>query len=315
MPQTISPQELESLRRAGRQIDLIDVRTPAEFREVHVDFARNVPLDRLDPKAIQAERNGNADQPLYVVCRSGSRGKQACEKLLAAGLVKVVNVEGGTLACEAAGLPVIRGKKAISLERQVRIAAGFLVLVGAVLAMTVHPYFAGLSAFVGAGLMFAGITDTCGMAMILARMPWNQVSGNSSSSGTACRVGALLVAIAVLAPASTFAVEHTKDSLATVQRGVAEHKAVLVDVREKEEWDDGHLRDARLLPLSVLEQGVRKEDLAKVLPKDKVIYLHCAAGGRCVQAAAILKKQGYDVRPLKPGFDALLGAGFPGAKR
>ncbi len=315
MPQTISPQELESLRRAGKQIELLDVRTPAEFREFHVDFARNVPLDRLDPKAIQAERNGNADRPLYVVCRSGSRGKQACEKLLAAGLVNVVNVEGGTLACETAGLPVVRGKKAISLERQVRIAAGFLVLVGAVLAMTVHPYFAGLSAFVGAGLMFAGITDTCGMAMILARMPWNQVSGSSSSSGTACRVGAILVAATVLAPASTFAVEHTKDSLATVQRGVAEQKAVLVDVREKEEWEDGHLRDARLLPLSALEQGVRKEDLAKVLPKDKVIYLHCAAGGRCVQAAAILKKQGYDVRPLKPGFDALLDAGFPSAKR
>ena len=92
------------------------------------------------------------------------------------GWLNVVNVEGGTLACEAAGLPVVRGKKAISLERQVRIAAGFLVLVGAVLALTVHPYFAGLSAFVGAGLMFAGITDTCGMGMLLARMPWNQVS-------------------------------------------------------------------------------------------------------------------------------------------
>jgi rhodanese-related sulfurtransferase len=181
--------------------------------------------------------------------------------------------------------------------------------------MTVHPYFAGLSAFVGAGLMFAGITDTCGMAMILARMPWNQVSGGTQTSGTACRVGALLLAVAVLAPTTSFAEEHTKDSLTTVQRGVAEQKAVLVDVREKEEWDDGHLRDARLLPLSVLEQGVRKEDLAKVLPKDKVIYLHCAAGGRCVRAAAILKKQGYDVRPLKPGFDALLEAGFPGAKR
>ncbi len=313
MPQTISPQELESLRRTGKQIDLIDVRTPAEFREIHVDFARNVPLDRLDPKAIRAERNGNADQPLYVVCRSGGRGKQACEKLLAAGLVNVVNVEGGTLACEAAGLPVVRGKKTISLERQVRIAAGFLVLVGAVLAMTVNKYFAGLSAFVGAGLMFAGITDTCGMAMILARMPWNQVSGNSPSSGTACRAGAFLLAVALVAPNATFALEHTRDSLATVKRGVAEQKAVLVDVREKEEWEDGHLRDARLLPLSALERGVRQEDLARALPKDKVIYLHCAAGGRCVQAAAILKKQGYDVRPLKAGYNDLLKAGFSAA--
>lgn len=150
------------------------MRTPLEFREVHVDFARNVPLDRLDPQSVQQTRGPNSVEPLYVICRSGSRGKQACEKLASVG-VHVVNVEGGTLAWDAAGLPVVRGKKAISLERQVRIVAGFLVLVGAVLAMVVHPYFAGLSAFIGAGLMFAGITDTCSMAMVLARMPWNQV--------------------------------------------------------------------------------------------------------------------------------------------
>lgn len=178
MSQTISPQELDNLRRAGRPLELIDVRTPAEFRELHVEFARNVPLDRLDPQAVRAERPAGTSEPLYVICRSGSRGKQACEKLLAAGLTNVVNVEGGTLACEGAGLPVVRGKKTISLERQVRIAAGFLVLVGAVLSLTVHPYCVGISAFVGAGLMFAGITDTCGMAMMLARMPWNQVSTN-----------------------------------------------------------------------------------------------------------------------------------------
>lgn len=183
MATSISPQELSQRRMGGQTIDLIDVRTPAEFREVHVDFARNVPLDRLDSQAVKSQHSG-ADQPLYVICRSGSRGKQACDKLAAAGL-NVVNVEGGTLAWDAAGLPVVRGKKTISLERQVRIAAGFLVLAGAVLAMTVHPYFAGLSAFVGAGLMFAGITDTCGMAMLLARMPWNQVS--KEPVGGACK--------------------------------------------------------------------------------------------------------------------------------
>jgi rhodanese-related sulfurtransferase len=181
---TITPQELARLHSAGRQVELIDVRTPVEFREIHVDFARNVPLDRLDPAKIRAERH-DSPEPLYVICRSGARGKQACDKL-AAALVNVVNVEGGTTAWDSAGLPVVRGKKAISLERQVRIAAGFLALLGAVLALTVHPYFAGLSAFVGAGLMFAGITDTCGMAMVLARMPWNQVA--VSSAGT-CSTG------------------------------------------------------------------------------------------------------------------------------
>jgi len=87
-----------------------------------------------------------------------------------------VNVEGGTLAWDQAGLPVTRGKKMMSLERQVRIAAGSLVLIGVVLAWMVHPYLIRLSAFVGAGLVFAGITDTCGMGMLLARMPWNQVA-------------------------------------------------------------------------------------------------------------------------------------------
>ena len=182
MTATISPQELAEIRSAGKQVELLDVRTPVEFREIHVDFAHNVPLDRLDAQTLMAERNGSAREPVYVICRSGSRGKQACEKLAAAGL-NGVNVEGGTLAWEAAGLPVVRGQKAISLERQVRIVAGFLVLVGAVLAIAVHPYFAGLSAFIGAGLMFAGITDTCGMAMLLAKMPWNQIGGKSAGSG------------------------------------------------------------------------------------------------------------------------------------
>ena len=172
---TITPQELFEHRKGNGKLDLIDVRTPLEFREVHVEFARNVPLDRLDPAALMQSRNASQDEPLYLICRSGSRGRQACEKFLAAGFTNVVNVEGGTLACVESGLPVIRGKKAISLERQVRIAAGLLVLLAALLGWLVHPAFTGLSALVGAGLVFAGVTDTCGMGMLLARMPWNQV--------------------------------------------------------------------------------------------------------------------------------------------
>ena len=177
---TMSASQLAALCKEGKKIDLIDVRTPVEFREVHVEIARNVPLDRLDPAALMQARNGSADEPLYILCRSGSRGQQACEKFLKAGFANVVNVEGGTLACIEAGLPVVRGKKAISLERQVRIAAGLLVLLGAGLSF-VHLAFIGLSAFVGAGLVFAGITDTCGMGMMLARMPWNQCKEDTKS--------------------------------------------------------------------------------------------------------------------------------------
>ena len=181
---TISTDKLAELCRSGKKIDLIDVRTPIEFREVHVEMARNVPLDQLDPVALSQDRHGRTDEPLYFICRSGGRGQQACEKLLKAGFPNVINVEGGTTACVAEGLPVVRGKKAISLERQVRIAAGSLVLLGAALSWFVHPAFLGLSAFIGAGLVFAGITDTCGMGMILARMPWNQINSTSESCTT-----------------------------------------------------------------------------------------------------------------------------------
>jgi rhodanese-related sulfurtransferase len=177
---TITPQQLAELCKGNAKPDLIDVRTPVEFREVHVEVARNVPLDRLDPVALMQARNGSQDEQLYLICRSGNRGRQACEKFLAAGFTNIINVEGGTLACVDAGLPVVRGKKAISLERQVRIAAGLLVLLGALLGWFVHPALIGLSAFIGAGLVFAGATDTCGMGMMLARMPWNQVKEAAS---------------------------------------------------------------------------------------------------------------------------------------
>src|SRR6516164_4229604 len=90
---TITPQQLTELCKGNGRIELIDVRTPIEFREVHVEFARNVPLDRLDPVAVLASRNGSKDDPLYLICRSGSRGRQACEKFLAAGFANFVNIE------------------------------------------------------------------------------------------------------------------------------------------------------------------------------------------------------------------------------
>ncbi|MEQ8785863.1 MAG: rhodanese-like domain-containing protein [Pirellulaceae bacterium] len=172
---TITPKQLEAVLEQGESVELIDVRTPVEFREVHITFARNMPLDALDPRELIDNRHGDADRPLYVVCRSGNRSSKACEMFEACGFHNVYSVEGGTAAWDEAGLPVRRGKKAVSLERQVRIAAGFLVFTGVVLGYFLHPAFLILSGFVGAGLMFAGVTDTCGMGMLIARMPWNQV--------------------------------------------------------------------------------------------------------------------------------------------
>lgn len=181
--QTVSAERLAELDAQGN-LDVIDVRTPAEYREVHAVIARNMPLDSLDPHGVMKARNGTANEPLYLICKSGSRGAKACQKFIDSGYDNVVNVEGGTEAWVEAGLPVVRGKKTISLERQVRIAAGFIVLVGALLGIFLHPYFAAVSAFVGAGLMFAGITDSCAMGMLIAKMPWNQVKDTGACCST-----------------------------------------------------------------------------------------------------------------------------------
>jgi rhodanese-related sulfurtransferase len=311
MVATISPAQLLDLRRRGETVNLIDVRTPAEYGEVHVDFARNVPLDRLDPARIAADHGGRSE-PIYFVCRSGGRSKTACEKMIAAGVADVVSVDGGTTACDAAGLPVVRGKKAMSLERQVRIAAGALVAIGAALAaFGPDPLWksigAGLAGFVGCGLVFAGITDTCGMAMLISRMPWNQ------APATTCARLLLAAIVAAAAAGPAGAAGHTKDLLPAVQQAVAAGQAVIVDVREPDEWAQGHVAGARLVSLSALEAGVDPARLAQLLPKDKIIYCHCLMGGRCLEAAAILGPLGYDVRPLKPGYPQLIQAGFPAA--
>jgi len=168
---TISAAEF---KESAKNCELIDVRTPKEFRECHIAGAKNIPLDVIKPKEVIEAREGDADSPIYIVCQKGARGEMACKKFIEAGFDNVVNVVGGTAACVDCGHEINHGKKAMSLERQVRIAAGALVVFGIVLAWLVNPGFIGLSAFVGLGLMFAGITDTCGMGMLISKMPWNK---------------------------------------------------------------------------------------------------------------------------------------------
>ena len=121
------------------------------------------------------------------------------------------------------------------------------------------------------------------------------------------------VVAAVLAGAVS-AADHTTDSLDVIKKAVADGKAVLVDVREADEWKGGHLKDAKHLALSDLKAGVPADKVKKTLPAGKVVYLHCASGRRCLAAADLLKKSGYDTRPLKDGYDDLLKAGFEKAK-
>jgi phage shock protein E len=121
--------------------------------------------------------------------------------------------------------------------------------------------------------------------------------------------GALLIALAGVAIGEE-PLAHTKDSLDTVKANVTEGKAVIVDVREQDEWDAGHLKGAILMPRSKLQQGAEAAELVKKLDKSKIVYTHCRAGGRALTCGEMLKKQGFDVRPLKAGYDDLIGAGF-----
>ncbi|HSU54231.1 MAG TPA: rhodanese-like domain-containing protein [Candidatus Dormibacteraeota bacterium] len=171
---TISPLELHRKLTGGASAILLDVRTPREFTRAHVPGACLNPLEHFQPERVAFQRR-NPGEPLYVLCQSGGRARKAIEKLEAAGVGGCVLVEGGTKAWADAGLPLEKQNSGgMSLERQVRIAAGAIVLTGTLLGVFVHPGFLVLPGFAGAGLVFAGLTDICGMGMLLARMPWNQ---------------------------------------------------------------------------------------------------------------------------------------------
>jgi len=170
--QTITAEQFVALRAQRPGLILIDVRSPAEFRTVHVQGAVNVPLGDLTESALAA--HAGKDDEIFVICHSGGRSAKACEQLRQLGYSRVTTIAGGTAACEVCAAPLNRGQGAMSIERQVRIVAGSLVVLGVILSLTVAPAFIWLSAFVGAGLVFAGVSDTCMMGLLLAKMPWNR---------------------------------------------------------------------------------------------------------------------------------------------
>ena len=171
--QVISPSELNAMVGRGESLMVVDVRSPAEYGEAHVPFAVNHPLPDLDARALRAEIEKNGKR-LVFICKSGARGRSACEKAIASGISSVFNVDGGTGAWIEAGLPVARGAKSFSVERQTRITIGLMVLLGVGLGAFVHPYFLGISAFFGAGLVYAGLSDSCMLGLLIASMPWNR---------------------------------------------------------------------------------------------------------------------------------------------
>jgi rhodanese-related sulfurtransferase len=168
----INAENAKTLLDRGAAV-LIDVREPDEYARERIEGARLAPLSRFDPAAFASER----DRIAVFHCNSGNRTRQAADRLLAAGFAGAYELNGGLVAWKRAGLPVVADRRApLPIMRQVQIAAGSLVLLGVILAVLASPWFMALSAFVGAGLVLAGVTGFCGMANLLAHMPWNRRS-------------------------------------------------------------------------------------------------------------------------------------------
>ncbi|MBI1272480.1 MAG: DUF2892 domain-containing protein [Alphaproteobacteria bacterium] len=181
---TIQANEITSLKPCDGVI--LDVRTSMEHDEKQLGCRHaHIPLDQLNPTDFMLRHGLDKDAHVYILCRTGKRAAQAAEQFAAKGYGNTHVIEGGIVACEDCGQRVAghavsatagpRHKSRISLERQVRIAAGFLAFTGALLALTINPLLALVPLFVGGGLVFAGVTDICGMALILTKAPWNKV--------------------------------------------------------------------------------------------------------------------------------------------
>jgi len=152
-------------------VRLLDVRTASEFQNAHIAGAYNVPLDQLREHAGEVRR---ALGPVVLICQSGRRAQQAEELLRASAAPNLHVLDGGMQAWLALGLPVRRIRARVSLERQVRIVAGAIVAIGSIAALTVSPLLAIVPLLIGSGLVFAGLTDTCAMGMLLAKLPYNR---------------------------------------------------------------------------------------------------------------------------------------------
>ncbi|MEA5551896.1 rhodanese-like domain-containing protein [Anabaena cylindrica UHCC 0172] len=154
-----------------QKIQLIDVREPSEYAAEHIPDAQLLPLSKFQPEQVSSTQG----KEIIIYCQSGNRSNQAAQKLVNSGFTEFKQLEGGITAWKQSGYPTKINKNApISLMRQVQIAAGSLVFIGTILSAFVSPWFLILTGFVGAGLVFAGVTNTCAMGMLLAKLPYNQ---------------------------------------------------------------------------------------------------------------------------------------------
>ncbi|MBX3118535.1 MAG: rhodanese-like domain-containing protein [Fimbriimonadaceae bacterium] len=172
MIRMIKPTELKDKLSTGERLQLIDVRSPGEYASGHIPGTVNMPLEQVDTRLDDLH---SAD-PVVIVCQSGGRASM-CYENLKGYRDDLFVLEGGTSAWMAEGLPAVSSTASRwAIERQVRLAAGLLVLMGTALSIMVSPAWIYLAMFVGAGLTFAGLTNVCGMAALFGAMPWNKVA-------------------------------------------------------------------------------------------------------------------------------------------
>jgi rhodanese-related sulfurtransferase len=180
--QIVSPEKLKNLD--PKHSVVIDVRTNMEYDGKRLCCNHiHAPLDQLDPRDFMKKHSLDSNAEIYFLCRSGGRARQAADRFFDAGYENIKIIEGGLTACEACGEKVegyevkscvAKTNCPISLERQVRVAAGALTFFGTLLGVVLHPIFLIIPLFVGGGLVFAGLTDRCGMALLLTKAPWNK---------------------------------------------------------------------------------------------------------------------------------------------
>ena len=171
MTDMIEPMDAYEIMKNDTSCQIIDVREPAEFRSCHIIGARNIPLSKLESGDEVLAGEGK----LLICCQRGMRAERACQIVRGtAAETEMSVIRGGLNEWKQNGLPVEEDSSApIAMERQVQIVAGSLVVLGILLGVFVNQWFLALSAFVGCGLVFAGATNTCGMAMLLRRLPYN----------------------------------------------------------------------------------------------------------------------------------------------
>ena len=203
-PRDVPPPEFAKFVNEGGASSVIDVRTGLEWRMSHIDGSEHIPMGQL---AESVERIRQIPAPRMLLCRSDQRARSAQNQLEELGVRGLVVATGGILAFEAGGGTATKSRDVMSLERQVRLFAGTLVVLGVAFGVLVHPWFLAISAFAGCGLIFAGLTDHCGAALLLAKMPWNRGGGNSAMREpvAACAASAPPAACAASAPPASCA--------------------------------------------------------------------------------------------------------------